>query len=45
MSNILITGGTGFIGSYIAKELLDEGNDVVCFDSSIDYERSNFIGE
>jgi nucleoside-diphosphate-sugar epimerase len=30
--NYLITGGTGFIGSYISKMLLEEGHRVVCFD-------------
>ncbi|MDR0720181.1 MAG: NAD(P)-dependent oxidoreductase [Treponema sp.] len=30
--NYLITGGTGFIGSYIAKRLLDEKHTVVAFD-------------
>lgn len=30
---ILITGGAGFIGSNLAKRLVDEGNDVVILDS------------
>lgn len=30
--NYLITGGTGFIGSYIIRQLLDQGHNVVCFD-------------
>lgn len=30
--NYLITGGTGFLGSYICKQLLDEGHKVVCYD-------------
>jgi len=45
MSNILITGGTGFIGSYIAKRLIDEGHQVICFDNFLDYSRHRFIGE
>lgn len=45
MANILITGGTGFIGSYIAKRLLDEGHHVVCFDNFLDPSRHPFIGE
>lgn len=28
----LISGGTGFIGSYLAKELIDQGEDVILFD-------------
>lgn len=31
---VLITGGTGFIGSYVARVLLDLGRDVCLFDTS-----------
>jgi NAD dependent epimerase/dehydratase len=30
--NILITGGTGFIGSHLAEMLVRQGNKVTCFD-------------
>ncbi len=30
--NILIAGGTGFIGSHICVELLESGHDVVVID-------------
>ena len=30
---ILITGGAGFIGSYLCERLLDEGNEVICVDN------------
>ncbi|WP_256300135.1 NAD-dependent epimerase/dehydratase family protein [Haloarchaeobius salinus] len=35
-STVLVTGGTGFIGSYVAKDLLDHGHDVVAYDLSTD---------
>lgn len=34
---ILITGGTGFIGSSLADSLLNEGNDIVVVDNFNDY--------
>lgn len=33
---VFLTGGTGFIGSYTAADLVDKGYDVVCFDHSDD---------
>jgi nucleoside-diphosphate-sugar epimerase len=35
-STVLVTGGTGFIGSYVAADLLDHGHDVVAYDLSTD---------
>ena len=32
--NILITGGTGFIGSNLCKKLLLEGNKITCIDNN-----------
>ncbi|PSQ19818.1 UDP-glucose 4-epimerase [Halobacteriales archaeon QS_8_69_26] len=32
----LVTGGTGFIGSYVARDLVDHGHEVVCYDLSTD---------
>ena len=28
--NVFVTGGTGFIGSYLVKRLVDMGHDVLC---------------
>lgn len=39
MGGFLITGGTGFIGSYIAKALIEEGEQAVLYDALIN-ERS-----
>ncbi len=33
---VLVTGGTGFIGSYVAQDLAEEGHDVVAYDLSTD---------
>ncbi|MFC7045331.1 NAD-dependent epimerase/dehydratase family protein [Halobacteriaceae archaeon GCM10025711] len=35
-ATVLVTGGTGFIGSYTALDLLDHGHDVVAYDLSTD---------
>lgn len=34
---ILVTGGAGFIGSYVAKVLIEKGDDVVIIDNINDY--------
>jgi UDP-glucuronate decarboxylase len=33
MAKILITGGSGFVGSHLSKKLLNEGNEVLCLDN------------
>ena len=35
-ATVLVTGGTGFIGSYVAEDLIDHGHDVVAYDRSTD---------
>ena len=34
MPNILVTGGTGFIGSNLCEKLINEGNKVFCLDNN-----------
>ena len=37
MTTVLITGGTGFIGSYVTKILLEKGYDVVLYDANLNF--------
>lgn len=41
----LITGGTGFIGANVARQLLDRGRDVVLFDYEPDEERLGDVAD
>ena len=34
---VLVTGGSGFIGSHLINRLLDDGNGVVCLDNLNDF--------
>ena len=36
MARTLVTGGTGFVGSYVARELVARDHEVVCYDLSTD---------
>ena len=37
MSKIFITGGAGFIGSYVSRQLLELGHEVVIYDAFVHY--------
>ncbi|MGK5090628.1 UDP-glucuronic acid decarboxylase family protein [Deltaproteobacteria bacterium TL4] len=33
MKRVLVTGGSGFVGSFLCERLLEEGNEVICLDN------------
>ena len=41
LSKVLVTGGTGFIGSYLVKSLIDNGSSVVVLDNNYRGTKSN----
>ncbi len=41
---ILITGGAGFIGSFLCEKLLNQGHDVICVDNMYTGSRRNILG-
>lgn len=40
---ILVTGGSGFLGSHLCERLLKEGNDVICLDNFFTGNKDNVI--
>ena len=40
---ILITGGAGFIGSYLCEKLLNEENEVICVDNFFTGSKKNIV--
>lgn len=40
---ILVTGGAGFLGSYLCERLLDDGHEVVCLDNYFTGQKENII--
>ena len=40
---ILVTGGSGFLGSHLCKRLVEEGNDVLCVDNLFTGTKDNIL--
>ncbi|MCK5225287.1 MAG: SDR family oxidoreductase [Planctomycetes bacterium] len=43
MKRILVTGGSGFLGSHLCEKLLNDGHDVLCVDNFYTGRKSNVI--
>ena len=43
MKNVLVTGGSGFIGSHLCEKLLEEGHSVICLDNFFTGRKKNVI--
>ncbi len=43
MSRVLVTGGAGFIGSYLCEHLLNDGHEVLCLDNFFTGTKENII--
>lgn len=41
MKTVLITGGSGFIGSHLCERLLSEGNKIICLDNLLTGSKNN----
>jgi len=41
MKRILVTGGSGFLGSHLCERLLNEGNEVLCVDNLFTGRKNN----
>ena len=41
MKRILVTGGAGFVGSFLCERLLTEGNEVICLDNYFTGSKAN----
>ena len=40
---IIVTGGTGFLGSHLCERLLKEGNEVICVDNFYTGNKRNIL--
>ncbi|MDR0865165.1 MAG: SDR family oxidoreductase [Candidatus Symbiothrix sp.] len=43
MKKILVTGGSGFLGSHLCERLLNEGNEVICVDNFFTGAKRNIV--
>ncbi|TVM01465.1 MAG: NAD-dependent dehydratase [Candidatus Brocadia sp. WS118] len=43
MKRVLVTGGAGFIGSYLCERLLEQGNEVLCLDNFFTGSKENIF--
>lgn len=43
MKNILVTGGAGFIGSHLIRELIERGHSVICLDNFVTGTKKNLL--
>ncbi|TVL98265.1 MAG: NAD-dependent dehydratase [Candidatus Brocadia sp. WS118] len=43
MKRVLVTGGAGFIGSYLCERLVEQGNEVICLDNFFTGSKENII--
>jgi UDP-glucuronate decarboxylase len=43
MKRILVTGGAGFIGSFLCEKLLSQGHDIICLDNFFTGSKRNII--
>ena len=43
IQRILVTGGAGFLGSYLCERLVAEGHDVICLDNFFTSQKSNVV--
>ncbi len=43
MKSVLVTGGAGFLGSFLCERLLEEGNTVICVDNFFTGRNKNII--
>lgn len=44
LKRILVTGGAGFLGSYLCERLVAAGHDVICLDNFFTSQKSNVAG-